>query len=194
MNKLLFAAALSVAGLAPLTAQVARADDSNQLNNFFVSGSLGQSNYRNDFSHNNSVFQNLSFGWRWNGLVGPEVGYTFLGRPRDISNGSDAKIKSEAAILGVNGKYDFYGNWFVTAHGGYLRSRTKTEDALVDGGSINHDSMSNGWYAGAGVGYDVTKNVSVGINYDNYHVKYDLGDAGTKSNIAAYTATVQYSF
>lgn len=193
MNKFVFAAALSVAALSPLAASVAQAQDSNQLDNFFVSGSLGKSDYRKDYSHDNSVFQNLTFGWRWNGIVGPEVGYTFLGRPRDRVDGLDAKIKPQAAILGVNAKYDFYGNWYVTGHAGALRSRTKTSEYVADVRDA-HTSFENGWYGGVGVGYDVTKNVSVGVNYDNYHVKYDLGDSGSHDNIAAYTATVEYRF
>ncbi len=213
MNKFILSAALAAAVASPLLTQSAHAQDSdanqpqtNQLDNFFVDGNLGQTQSRNDFTHNHSVFQNVRFGWRWNGYVGPEIGYVYLGRPKTdfsyigspINSGSNGQVstKSRAATVGVNGKYDFYGNWFVTGHAGYMRSRTKI-DGSVDGQTVFTDrTWNNGWYAGLGVGYDVTRNVSIGVNYDNYHLQY--GDNSTngelKNNVAAFSGSVEYRF
>ena len=84
MNKLLCSAVLAAAALSPFAAQ---ADDaaagSNQLNNFFVTGNLGQSNYRvGGLSDKSDVFQSVRFGWRWNNIVGAEAGYTSLGQAK----------------------------------------------------------------------------------------------------------------
>ena len=63
--------------------------------------------------------------------------------------------------------------------------------------TASEKSWNNGWYAGAGVGYDVTKNVSLALNYDNYHVKYGREGASApqeNANVAAYSASVEYRF
>ena len=98
--------------------------------------------------------------------------------------------------IGVTAKYNFHDGWFVTGHGGYLRSRT-TAGITVGNVSASEKSWNNGWYAGAGVGYDVTRNVSLALNYDNYHVKNGRGGSDqpqTNANVAAYSASVEYRF
>ena len=194
MNKTLFAAALAVAAVSPIAA---KADESNQLDNFFVAGNLGQSNYRvGGVSDKTDVFQNVRFGWRWNGIVGAEVGYAYLGKMKNDFDFASVSAKPRAAQIGVTAKYNFYNNWYVTGHGGYLRSRT-TGAVTVGDVSATQKSWNNGWYAGAGVGYDVTHNVSLALNYDNYHVKYGRGGSDqsqTNANVAAYSASVEYRF
>ncbi|QNK03125.1 outer membrane protein [Dyella telluris] len=194
MNKTLLAAALAVVAAAPFAA---KADENNQLNNFFVAGNLGQSNYRiGGISDKSDAFYNLRFGWRWNGIVGAELGYADLGKAKNDYNFASTWAKPRVAQLGVTAKYNFYNNWYVTGHGGYLRSRT-TAGVTVGNVSASEKSWNNGWYAGAGVGYDVTQNVSLALNYDNYHVKYGRAGASesqANTNIAAYSASVEYRF
>ncbi|AIF46064.1 outer membrane beta-barrel protein [Dyella japonica] len=193
MNKTLLAAALAVVAVAPFAA---KADENNQLNNFFVAGNLGQSNYRvGGLSDKTDGYYNLRFGWRWNGIVGAEVGYADLGKGKNVADFTSTWAKARAAQVGVTAKYNFYNNWYVTGHGGYLRSRT-TAGVTVGDMSVSQKSWNNGWYAGAGVGYDVTQNVSLALNYDNYHVKYgrDTSQPQDHANIAAYSASVEYRF
>lgn len=195
MNKILLAAALAVVAAAPFAAQAD--ENTNQLDNFFVAGNLGQSNYRiGGISDKTDVFQNVRFGWRWNGIVGAEIGYAYLGKAKNDFDFASASTKSRLGQIGLNAKYNFYNNWFVTAHGGYLRSRSTAALTVGDVSASQH-SWNNGWYAGAGVGYDITKNVALGISYDNYHVKY--GRAGAEesqanTNVATYSASVEVKF
>lgn len=195
MKKTLLLAALAAVSVSPLVAQAQ--DAGNQLNNFFVSGNLGQSNFRTGgVSDKSDVFQSVRFGWRWNNIVGAEVGYTYLGKAKDVSNGVASSFKPRAALIGINAKYDFYGPWFVTGHGGYLRSRTNYNVTYGDF-SYNDKAWNNGWYAGVGVGYNVTDHVALSINYDNYKVNYQRGDAPIprlKANVAAYSAGIEYRF
>jgi OmpA-OmpF porin, OOP family len=212
MNKLALSAAVAALALSPV---FAHADDAtttstygsnfnpNWQDNFFVDGNLGQTQARTGaLTHQNSVFQNVRFGWRWNGIVGAEIGYAYLGRPKaDIADGLGSfSAKPQAATVGLNAKYNFYQNWFVTAHAGYMRSRTTM--ALVSGDFYSrYKTWNNGLYAGLGVGYDVTKNVSLALNYDNYRVQagndtspYYVGAGHYRYNIAAYSASVEYRF
>jgi OOP family OmpA-OmpF porin len=194
MNKTLIAAALAVVAVSPFAA---KADENNQLDNFFVAGNLGQSNYRvGGLSDKSDVFQNVRFGWRWNGIVGAEIGYAYLGKAKNDYDFASAYEKPRVGQIGVTAKYNFYNNWYVTGHGGYLRSRTNAGLTVGDV-TVSQNSWNNGWYAGAGVGYDITRNVALALNYDNYHVKY--GRAGSSesqanTNIGAYSASVEVRF
>ncbi|GLQ95103.1 outer membrane protein [Dyella acidisoli] len=202
MKKLLLAAALTA--LLPITAIAAQADSTigsnvneNQLDNFYVAGNLGQTQYRTDITHRNSVFQNIRFGWRWNDIVGAELGYAYLGRRKSASRFAETSVNSRAATLGVNAKYNFYEGFFVTTHGGYLRSqRINTDTYYLTGSSLKRTSWNNGWYAGVGVGYDVTRNVSLALNYDNYRLQYNHPDDAFRDrvNVAAYSASIEYRF
>jgi OmpA-OmpF porin, OOP family len=177
--------------------------DTNQLDNFFAAGNLGKTEYRTDISHPNSVFQNLRFGWRWNGLIGAEIGYAYLGRRKDVGPWpfyTESSVNARALTLGLNGKYNFYNGFFVTAHGGYLRSQRKDTDTWNTEfyNSANYPtkytSWNNGWYGGLGVGYDVTQNVSLALNYDNYHLQYTRNTFHERVNVAAYSASIEYRF
>jgi OOP family OmpA-OmpF porin len=186
MKKTLIAAALAVTAVLPFAAQ---ADASSQTNDFFVAGNLGQSNARDGLvTHKTSVFQNVRFGWRWNGIVGAEVGYAYLGRAKLESAYDALSIKNQAATVGVTAKYDFVPNWYVTGHAGYARMRTTGTWTAGDNTTTSRD-WNNGWYAGAGVGYNLSSKASLGLNYDNYHVK-----AYSKGNIAAYSVSYEYRF
>ncbi|GAB3779250.1 outer membrane beta-barrel protein [Dyella agri] len=194
MKKLLLSATMAALVASPLLSQAAHADDSNPLDNFYVAGNLGQTRYRADVSHDNGVFQNVRFGWRWNGYVGPEIGYVYLGRPKDVSNNVSSWLKPRAATVGVNGKYDFYQNWFVTGHAGYMRSQSYMGETIGNGGE-RAKSWNNGWFAGAGVGYNITSNVSLAVNYDNYHLLYGRrGDGQSHLNVAAFSGSIEYRF
>lgn len=202
MNKLALSAALAALALSPVLSQAAHADDTtaptsnNWQDNFFVAGQLGQTQYRTDLlSHDNGVFQNVRFGWRWNGLVGPEIGYVYLGRPKDVANDAQLSVKPRAATVGINAKYNFYQNWFVTGHAGYMRSQTYVTGIYGDS-STRAKTSNNGLYAGLGVGYDVTNNFSVGLNYDNYRVQVgnNTSVAHDRTNVAAYSASAEYRF
>jgi OmpA-OmpF porin, OOP family len=212
MNKLALSAAVAALALSPVLSQAAHADDAstaiygsninpNWQDNFFVAGNLGKTDARNgDLTHKNSVFQNVRFGWRWNGIVGPEIGYVYLGRPKADDGFASTSVKPRAATVGLNAKYNFYQGWFVTAHAGYMRSQTRF-DWVSGSNSANYKTWNNGLYAGLGVGYDVTKNVSLALNYDNYRLQAgndtsaeNIGVSHGRMNIAAYSASVEYRF
>ncbi|WP_158545139.1 outer membrane protein [Dyella monticola] len=216
MNKLALSAAVAVLALSPVLSQAAHADDNststptyganvnpNWQDNFFVAGQLGQTQYRVDsdvLNTNHGTFQNIRFGWRWNGIIGPEIGYTYLGQPKWSDGYNQLSVKPRAATIGVNGKYNFYQNWFVTAHAGYLRSETKFA-AIGAFGTDRYQTWNNGLYAGLGVGYDITHNFSLGLNYDNYRLQSgngtsldNIGVPHSRTNVAAYSASVEYRF
>jgi OmpA-OmpF porin, OOP family len=200
MQKLVFAIA-AVMVFVPTIATATQSDstfgsnvDTNQLDNFYVAGNLGKSDYRVNISHPNSVFQNVRFGWRWNGIIGAEIGYAYLGRRKAQSPYAESSVNARAGTLGLNAKYNFYDGFFVTAHGGYLRSQRKNTVTYEANDTYRFTSWNNGWYGGVGVGYDVTHNVSLALNYDNYHLQYQKSPFRDSVNVAAYSASIEYRF
>ncbi|WP_158628835.1 outer membrane protein [Dyella choica] len=208
MNKLVLSAVVAAVALSPVLSQAAQTDavapatfganiNPNWQDNFFVAGQLGQTKYRTDFSHDKGTFQNVRFGWRWNGIVGPEIGYAYLGHPKTGNDIASLSVRTRALTAGVNAKYNFYNNWFVTGHAGYLRAQYKL-DATLLGMNAKGTRYNDGLYAGLGVGYDLTRNFSLGLNYDNYRLNTDNGGGNFLDrkhvNVAAYSALVEYRF
>lgn len=207
MNKLALSAAVAALALSPVFA--AQAQDASQSvptyganvnpnwqDNFFVAGQLGQTQARSAaFTHDNGVFQNVRFGWRWNGIIGAELGYVYLGRPKAEYDGlASTSAKPRAGTVGVNAKYNVYEGLYVTAHAGYMRSNTRF-DTVVGPYHDTDKTWNNGVYAGLGVGYDLTKNVSVSVNYDDYRVQAGNDNIGRiRYNVAAYSAGIEYRF
>ena len=233
---------IAIAGAAPLICMADQSNsvassnvDTNQLDNFYVGGNLGEAGYRdatasnrpkyrNDLAQSNNVFANLRFGWRWDGIIGPEIGYAYFGKGRDLrstgdtvhTNGmvynvdSDYSVQPQALTAGLNGKYEFYRHWFITGRAGRYWSKTEVtyqppglscNQACANTNSTDSNkSYGNGWYGGLGVGYDMTSHVSVGLNYDDYNVKYNaesvsyLASVNAKRNIGALSASLEYRY
>jgi OmpA-OmpF porin, OOP family len=202
MKKLTFVTAIAIASIPALAAAQSNPPfggnvDTNQLDNFYAAGNLGQTQYRTDITHRDSVFQNVRFGWRWNGIIGAEIGYAYLGRRKSQGPFAETSVNARAATIGINAKYNFYDAFFVTAHAGYLRSqRINTDTNYLLDDSSRRTSWNNGVYGGVGLGYDVTRNVSLALNYDNYRLQYNHPDDlfRDRVNVAAYSVSVEYRF
>ena len=176
MKNTLFAIALATAGLTAIPAAHA-ADTSG----FFINGNVGQSNLSKGAYDDDDTGFGGNVGYRWavspSVLLGVEGGYTDLGKFSTRSRFDDLGL-GQAEIkgwnLGVNGHFNVTDNWYVSGRGGFFRSDLKGS-YLSDDVAVRVDDNGDGWYAGAGFGYDFTNNFSVGLNYDYYKVdKHDL--------------------
>lgn len=211
------AAMLSVASTACF------ADDGN----FFVNGDVGQAHYRIASSTTYDSFNGpgrnsvdkkdtagaLRFGYRWHGVVdyGVEAGYVDLGQAQVKSysyNNQTSDIKTRGWLLGGNLKYNINDAWYVSARGGWFRSRNEDKVKVSQGecsvicplrpsGEYRVSSTGTGEYLGVGAGYNFSPNFSLGLSYDNYHGHPDGYDAyGNKqgANIALYSVSAEYRF
>lgn len=171
MKNTLFAIALASAGLLSLPSISQAADTSG----FFINGNVGQSNLdKNSFDDDDTAFGG-NVGYRWavapNVLLGVEGGYTDLGS-FDAKGSDIGKAELKGWNLGVNGHFNVSDNWYISGRGGFFRADRKvTLDLLPT--SLSVDDTKNGWYAGAGFGYDFNTNFSLGLNYDYYKVDKD---------------------
>ncbi len=187
----------------------------NSTGNFFINVGVGQAQYhvgRTDGLgyklDEKDTAGALRFGYAWNVApdfdLGVEGGYVDLGKLVASYHYENADatyvvddhydLGASGWLAGVNGKFNFADKWYASARAGWLRSSVSATDRYSETGYGSEyqssDVTGNGWYGGAGVGYNLTRDFSLGLNFDNYHVKRWTFE----SNISAYTFTAEYRF
>ena len=159
-----FVAALALAAAGVVCASAAKADG------FFLDGRIG----RSDFENGKDTSYGISGGYRW-GMFGLEGGYVDLGKSdsgRSGSSGLHQGIDLRGRTAGVNGHFDLSPTWYLSARGGLLRWKADMNFAATPDAEFS----GNGWYAGAGVGYNVSERVGIGLNYDHYRAEKNRMD------------------
>src|SRR5699024_3027185 len=125
----------------------------------------------------------IGYAWHWNVDFAVEGGYANLGKLKTSWSEEFDKVytssKAQGLFIGAKVKYGFGSSWYVSARGGFLQGIIKQNgNGSYDNGSGTwvSDSFSNksnhlGEYVGVGIGYDLTRQFSIGLNYDYYHNK-----------------------
>ncbi len=159
-----------------LTGLCATSHAAQESAGFFINGSIGQSAVNKGVYDDNETAYGVNAGYRWeltsNFTLGAEGGYVDLGHWSAKSSPvpaveflSDAKLSGWSA--GVNTHLNLTHNWYVSGRAGLFRADIQG-DLLVAGLPLHTEGTSNSGYAGAGLGYGFSNNVSVGLNYDYY--------------------------
>ncbi|MBP1473639.1 porin family protein [Frateuria sp. MAH-13] len=199
--------AMSLAALAFAGAcSSAPAQDRNAL---FVSAGVGHADYHVDevagnyYQDTTGTAAALRLGYLWHGPVdfGVEAGYVDLGELKtSLISGAvleEAKVNAKGWLLGATGKYHFADAWFVSARGGWLHASSDVDYRVsTPVGSMSGSSSvdGDGWYTGIGAGYDFSSHLSLGLNYDNYHVKASTDDVSADANVGTWMVTAEYRF
>ena len=206
---------ITAAGIAALSWSFAACADSEGA---FVQASAGQSQVR---SRNSTAYGVLG-GYRWavdrRLYLGLEGGYMRLGREHDsfdyattltditgphaFTGRTEGKIKDEALLLGVNGKWELPAHYFITAHAGIARYRedqhlrfTGTRDGVpTEGGSDQYSYYDSSYYAGLGFGYDFSQQVSLTFTYDHYAPRYEAHGIKETVKFNTYAAALGFRF
>lgn len=180
------------------------------VGNFFLNAGVGQAQYhvgRTDGLgyklDDKDTAGALRFGYQWQGPVqfGVEAGYVDLGKV--VSNYDDGvtsfhdDLGAHGWMLGANLTHRFASPWYLQVRGGWLRSTLDASSRYQDDVVslyASGNATGSGWYAGLGGGYDFSNNVSLGLHYDNYHVKATQDGESIHGNVSAFTVQVEYRF
>jgi OmpA-OmpF porin, OOP family len=192
----------------------------------FIAVQGGRSSFdidRNESSASHSITRDDSGagfgvlgGYRWVVSrplsLGVEAGYVNLGKTdwREESGGLGSrgrtreKTKSDAVVIGANGKWDLPEGFTVTARAGIAHIRTRYNAGELGyflpnpppEVSLEHaSSTDNTLYGGVGFGYDFNENIGVTLTYDRYAFKAQgLADEGHTAHVGVTGINVEYRF
>lgn len=185
MKKNLLALAFASAGL--LAAAAASAQDAPHNDGWFINGNVGRTTVDKGPYNDHDTGYAIGGGYRWalnpSVALGVEGGYNDLGNihVRNVFNSDDVVDHGRSQLhgwtAGVNGHFNLTPNWYVSAHGGVYS--WKGHGLSNDVNPVRKSLDDTSWYAGAGVGYDFSSNVSVGLNYDHYDASKNHVDLDT---------------
>ena len=194
-NKILLAAALATAGLVAVPAAFAQnAANPTSQQGWYVAANAGYAGIDKGPYDNGAVAGGVTGGYRFAinpaTSLGMEVGYQYLGQvtARGLSSDSSADSKLRGTTAGLNLRYNISPSWYGELRGGafYAQGQGLTDSANPQYQQFNRTQ----YYAGAGVGYNITPQLSMGLNYNYYN--------GTGRNVelqtSAYTVSAEYRF
>ncbi len=154
----------------------------------FVNGQLGRSNLDQVSFSDHDTAWSINAGYRWSlsakVLFGLEAGYLDLGefesRTWIVTGGSNdnyphiGRDKLHGWAAGLNVHIDITPEWYFSARGGYFHGERRTNFPTYQGDIVAFTNLtketSNKWYVGAGFGYNLNPNISVGLHYDRYKI------------------------
>lgn len=192
---------VGTAALAAVLAAVSTSSFATDPGAFFINGNLGQSNFHDqgDFNSNNTdTSATLRAGYYWQSDVvdfGVEGGYASMGSAKGSLAGPnlstlDYSAKVTGPLAGATIKYKFQNRMFLSARAGYFGSNIKLG---VDGFGSQSKS-EGGSYIGAGAGYDITPQFSLGVNWDEYRARASFYGIGTRLGISSISGFAEYRF
>ncbi|RDS82880.1 porin family protein [Dyella monticola] len=199
MKKTLFAMALAAVGFAAVPAAFAQSAPTQTAQQGWYVGAeagYGQIN-KGPYDTNGDAIGGIKGGYRFainpQMSVGVEAGFQYLGRidARGAAR-SDSSLQSKlyGPTLGANLRYNFTPNWYGEVRGGAFYAQGQ---GLTDRYNATYERFDRTrYYAGVGVGYNLTQNWSVGVNY-NYYDGSGRGQ-GVQLPTNAYTVSAEYRF
>ncbi|MBA2077406.1 autotransporter [Rhodanobacter sp. PCA2] len=186
MKKTLLALSLAAAGMLTIPAAFAQNAPSDNAG-WFVNGNVGRTAINNGPYDGHDTGYALNGGYRWslapNFALGAEVGYNDLGNihARNIFNSSPVIERGKSQLhgwtAGANARFDLSRDWYLSGRAGVYSWTGHGLSNEVNPVRKSLDDTS--WYAGAGVGYNLNRNLSVGLNYDYFDAQRRNVDLST---------------
>jgi OmpA-OmpF porin, OOP family len=203
MKKTLFALALATAGVMAIPAAFAQDAGQTQTaqQGWYVGANAGYADVSRGPYDNGEFAGGIKGGYRFainpETSLGAEVGYVYLGRVSAQNSysqnfaGSNDKSKLQGATAGLNLRYNFSPRWYGEVRGGafFAKGEGLTDDRY-NPQFTNFNSTR--YYAGAGVGYNIAQNWSVGLNWDYYDGSQSDKNIHLPTNL--YTVSAEYRF
>jgi len=187
MKKTLLALAIASTGLLAVSAASAQSAPADN-GGWFINGNVGRTAInQGPYSNGHDTGYAVNGGYRWSLApsfsLGAEVGYNDLGNihAKNIFNSQPVvdpgKSQLHGWTAGVNAHLDLSPSWYLSGRTGLYSWTGHGLSTAVN--PVRKSLSDNSWYGGVGVGYNLSQNVSVGLNYDYFDAKKHNVDLST---------------
>lgn len=200
MKNSMLALAFAAAGLVAAPAAFSQDAGQNAQQGWYVGANAGYGQINKGPYDNGDFAGGVKGGYRFalnpETSLGVEVGYVYLGRADargQYTQGLDGngKSKLQGATAGLDLRYNFDPKWYGEVRGGLF---------FAKGEGLSNDQFnpqpvrfnSTSYYAGVGVGYNITPKWSVGLNYDYYQASDSDKNIHLPTNL--YSVSAEYRF
>lgn len=130
-----------------------------QAEGLYIGGNIGQPDYRTSINGINGGSGDTSYklygGYQFNRYFGLEGGWVDLGKVSDASGHANGR----GYYLDAVGTFPLAANWSLLGSAGYANAKFKTS---------NGDDSSPAYKLGAGVQYDISKQLAMRVQYERY--------------------------
>lgn len=133
-------------------------------------------------------------GYKFAPGIAGEIGYMSFGKAKATEPSGSGEITNSGFGGGVAFMGDLSPNWTGTARLGLLMMKTKISGTVTGLGSGSDSDTNPQLYVGLGLGYKVSKDVSIDGYADFSRGKYDENGASTKGNVRALGVGVTFAF
>jgi opacity protein-like surface antigen len=128
-------------------------------------------------------------GYKFNPNFAIEGGYMSFGKSKAADPGLSLNLEVDGFGIGGAFHQDFATNWNFVARLGVARMKTKARATAANLTGSDSDSSTQ-LYGGLGLGYKLTKQLSVGVAYD--FTKAEI--SGEKADVSAFTLGLTFDF
>ncbi|PNS08777.1 outer membrane beta-barrel protein [Solilutibacter silvestris] len=174
--------------------------NSGESGQAFIRSELGKTQLKQAGADNKikDTSGNIRGGYMFNHNIGVEGFYGRYYDKTDKHPGYDGNTKLDGVGAGVVGKVRVGDQardtgFYASGRTGMMRSSYKQSISADNNGTtteFSRTSHSNQPYYGVGVGYDISRNTGVGVNYDYFQGKSRSPVTGNKENFNARTVGV----
>ncbi|HET6555658.1 MAG TPA: outer membrane beta-barrel protein [Dyella sp.] len=200
MKNTMLALAFAAAGLVAAPAAFSQDAGQNAQQGWYVGANAGYGQVKKGPYDDGDVAGAVKGGYRFalnpETSLGVEVGYVYLGRvdARSLYSqnvGGNTQSKLQGATAGLDLRYSFSPKWYGEVRGGafFAKGEGLTNDKF-NPQQVRFNSTN--YYAGAGVGYNVTPKWSVALNYDYYQASDNDKNIHLPTNL--YSVSAEYRF
>jgi OOP family OmpA-OmpF porin len=133
-------------------------------------------------------------GYRFMPNLAGEIGYFDFGKQKLSGGGASLEYKNSAFGIGVAYLQDLTPNWNFVGRVGVAQMKTKVNGSAPGIGSASDSDNNTTLYGGLGVGYKLSKNISIDGSWDFSRGKYNKNGVNESGGLNALSLGVTFGF
>ena len=136
----------------------------------------------------------LMGGYKFMPNLAGEIGYFDYGKATASASGVNGEIKNSGFGGGVAYHLDLAPSWNAVGRLGVVQMKTKISGTVSGVGSASDSDNNIGLYAGLGVGYKLSKTMSIDGAWDFARSKYNKNGVDESGNLNMFSVGVTVGF